>query len=298
MQQPSLIREVLLVMERELRAMFLSVRSIFLALIYGSALVTSFWAGIAGFRKLRDKFREQVAAQGGSNFDADIAIDQAMKSDSFRDWMQEQVLPWAQGAGPETELAVRSLGGGEVPWSIVLGVIVSGAVLPPLLLLISYDRVSSDLSIKYTRYLLQRIRRGSYIVGKLLGQWVVILGIVLVVQALALLLGAGVPELAVSEMIPHLPAAWVGTSLALLAYLSFFTIYSVWFDRSFLSLMVGGVGYFVVTIFGWASAVGQVWIGRWDFRVALLQPSAIAVALANTAVFLGISYVIMRRRDV
>lgn len=75
----------------------------------------------------------------------------------------------------------EALVNGDLP-PMVFGVLLfSTFAIPALMVLVGYNRVSEDVSTRYTRYLLQRVHRGSYLAGKLLGHWLVsFLAIVLV----------------------------------------------------------------------------------------------------------------------
>lgn len=277
--------------------MILGFRSVFLAVLYGGVLLGTFQIVLSVFRAAREQIAKELGSGSGLT-DPRTLLDAFIQSDKFKTWVDTEVLSMARAAGGEAETLVLAMRAGELPWPAALGLVVTAGTLPPLLLLISYDRISTDLGTRYVRFLFQRVHRSAYLAGKIAGQWGVAVAVMLVANLVLLALGARVAELDLAVLLPRLPAVWLGMSLVLLAYLCFFTIFSCAFTRPFFVLLVAGFAHFVLGMFGFFSEFGRVWMGRFDVRIALLQGPALFLVLAHILVFAGFSVFILRRRDV
>lgn len=297
MTQPSWLRGALIVARAELAAMILSFRSIFLVVLYGGVLAGTFKLVLSIFRAARDQITKELGASSGL-MDPRSLLDAFIQSDKFQTWVDTEVLGMARAAGGEAETLVLAMRAGELPWPAALGLVVTALTLPPLLLLISYDRISTDLGTRYVRFLFQRVHRSAYLVGKIAGQWGVAVAVMLAANLALLGLGAQVAELELGALLARLPAVWLGMSLVLLAYLAFFTVFSCAFTRPFFVLLVAGFAHFLAGMFGLFSSFGAVWMGRFDVRVALLQGPAVGLLLAHVVVFVGLAVFTLQRRDV
>lgn len=297
MTQPSWLRGALIVARAELAAMILSFRSIFLVVLYGGVLLGAFKLVLSVFRAAREEIAKQLGA-GSGLMDPRTLIDSFIRSDKFQTWVDTEVLSMARAAGGEAETLVLAMRAGDLPWPAALGLVVTAGTLPPLLLLISYDRISTDLGTRYVRFLFQRVHRSAYLAGKIAGQWGVAVAVMLVANLGLLLFGAQVAELDLGALLPRLPPVWLGMSLVLLAYVALFTVFSCAFTRPFFVLLVAGFAHFVAGMFGLFSEFGQVWMGRFDVRIALLQPPAVGLVLLHVALFVGLAVFTLGRRDV
>ncbi len=297
MTRTSWLRGAWLVARAELLAMVLGFRVIFLAVLYGGTMAATFALVLSIFRAAKEQITKELGATSGL-MDPKTLLDAFIQSDKFQTWIDTEVMTMARAAGGEAETLVLAMRAGDLPWPAALGLLVTATTLPPLLLLISYDRISTDLGTGYVRYLFQRVHRSAYLAGKLAGQWLIAVLVMLLASFVLLAIGFGVNELDVAALLPHLPAVWLGMSLVLLAYLSFFTIFATAFTRPFVVLLVAGFAHFLVGTFGLFSRFGEVWMGRFDVRISLLQGSAVLLVFAHVLVFTGISFYILRSRDV
>lgn len=181
--------------------------------------------------------------------------------------------------------------------------------LPLLVLLMGFDQLSGELSLRSLRYVVVRARRGSVVVGKFLAQLAVL-------AALVLLLNAGLFAVAAIRTGDVPVAAGLGAvfrfwlvSVAFLAvYLGLTSLASAAFRSPWFSLL-SGVGVLFVL---WLTHVVSKISGATDslrfvlptrFASALIQPTllgalpAVAAFLAAAGLLVAASWSLMRVRD-
>jgi ABC-type transport system involved in multi-copper enzyme maturation permease subunit len=191
---------------------------------------------------------------------------------------------------------------GDLP-PLVLGVLFfSTFAIPWLILLVGYNRISEDVSTKYTRYVLQRVHRGSYLAGKIAGHWLVSFLAIIVVHGLLLGYAAATDRFDVGAMMHAMPRVWLAMALFVLAYSTFTCMVSSVLQPPFLVLLVGTMLLFALKFAAWVGSfiyepIGDAWIGSWDVPLWAFDPRAVAVYAGYSLVFIGVAYMILRRRD-
>ncbi len=204
-------------------------------------------------------------------------------------------------AGLNAHLAEAMVRGDLPP--LVLGVLFfSTFAIPPLILLVGYNRISEDISTKYTRFLLQRVHRGSYLAGKIVGHWLVSFLSILVVHGLLLGYAQATHRFDVGAMLHAMPRIWLAMGVFVLAYSTFTCMVSSVLTPPFLVLLVGTMLLFALKFASWIGSfiyapLGDAWIGSWDVPLWALDPRALAVYGGYSLVFVGIAYLILRGRD-
>jgi hypothetical protein len=213
----------------------------------------------------------------------------------------EEAIAKLTEAGFNEHLA-RAMINGDLP-PLVLGVLFfSTFVIPWLVLLVGYNRISEDVSTKYTRYVLQRVHRGSYLAGKIAGHWVVSILSIIVVHGLLLGYAHATDRFDVKGMMHAMPRIWLAMALFVLAYSAFTCMVSSILTPPFLVLLVGTMALFTLKFSAWIGSffydpIGDMWIGTWDVPLWAFDPRAVAVYVGYSLVFIGGAYLVLLRRD-
>ena len=175
-------------------------------------------------------------------------------------------------------------------------------LLPLLLLFVGYDRVADDRHSRYTRYVLQRVHRESYLIGKILGHALVSLLVVLGAQAIWLALGWYYDLISVAFVFDYVPVLWTAFVVYVLAYSAYTMLMSTAFERPILALLIGMLLMAAIPI-GLAVAsrgapeVTQVWLSAWSTRLLQLDLTAFMVFGAYGVGFGLLAITILRRVD-
>jgi hypothetical protein len=284
-------REAAVVLAYELRAILLGIRSFFVVFTYGVP------AGLAGaFYLWATKQVEQQMVSDNpalATLDRKALFAEMMKSEQFRQQV-EPALKWF-GAERLFEAALR----GDVPWVLIVVLVSSTFVLPGLSLLIGYDRISEDLNTKQSRFILQRVRRGSWLAGKVLGLWISMAVLVFVTHAILIAIGAiSSPAFDLQAVLVALPQLWGAMGLLLLAYSAFSILFSTLFTPPFAALAVGGIALSGLWFLSIVTPLRTVWMGTWDMALWGLDPAALGVYFAHAVLFTGMAWGVLRLRDV
>ncbi|MFO0727032.1 MAG: ABC transporter permease [Myxococcota bacterium] len=287
-----LLREVSTVAVLELQSLAFGVRALLSLVLYGGfALIVA-----TGYLFITDKIEEQVLNQNPAlaQQDRKALLDQMLKSDDF----QKQVMPVLEQVGGEA--FAKSVAEDSVPWIVIVLMLFTSLAIPGLVLVMTYDRISEDLSTKYARFVLQRVHRGSYLFGKILGQWITILVSMMLVHLLLLGLGAALgKKIDTPRVLAVLPQVWLALSVFVLAYTALASLFSALITPPFAALAFGGMalmGLFVMKHL--IAPFGMIWMGTWDTKLWFGEPAAFAVYAAH-AVLLGAgAFAILRWRDV
>ena len=287
-----LIKEVLTVAAIELRSLAVGVRAVLSFVLYGGfALIVS-----AGYLAFAEKIEEQVVAANPTlaNLDKKLLLEEMLKSDTF----QQKAMPLLEQLGGSS--FASAVAGNEVPWIVIALMLFSSLAIPGLVLVVTYDRISEDLSTKYARFVLQRVHRGSYLLGKILGQWATLLVSVMLVHLV--LLGLGVvlgKKVDAGAVLAVLPKVWAAMALFILAYTAFTAVISSLVTPPFGALAAGGMGLMGLFVLKHAIPFfGELWMGSWDTRLWFLEPTAILVYVGHAVVLGGIAFAIVRWRAV
>ena len=264
--------------------MVLSVRALFLVLVYAVLAGGSGWVLL----KLDEKTDGQISEM--TRRVNDISAEEQAQVVAQ---LSEQGLPSA---------VMEALLDGRLPLLLLIILWSSTFVLPGLMLVVGFNRISGDVSTRFTRYVLQRVHRGSYLAGKIVGHWLVSFLAVLVVQLALLAVGHTQVMLDIDRITEAMPRIWLGMLLFTFAYSAYTQLFSILFSQPFLSLLFGIMGIMAVKFVTFVlqffyEPLGQVWLGDWDMRLWAMDPVAIAVFLAYGLGFVGLSYLVLRRKD-
>jgi ABC-type transport system involved in multi-copper enzyme maturation permease subunit len=195
----------------------------------------------------------------------------------------------------------------DCPYSMWMMLIATLWLGPLLVALMGFDAVSGELQHRTVRYWAVRTRRGSYIVGKYLGAWLVVLGVTLGMNVivwgvtatvgrlpLGLVVAWGVRFFAIS--IP-ISAAWCGVA----------TLVGSQFRSPVLALLVICAAFFALWL-AWvisgladAPALSYLYPNAYDRFFLSPRPSDAARGLLGTiaiaALTAGASAILFERRD-
>jgi hypothetical protein len=272
-------RETLIVARYEIVSLALSVRALLLIVGYGAT------AGAVGaFYLWLDKTSDGKLGEFTKKA-ADLSPDQ-----------KEQII--SQVAKTLGRPLASAIFNGDLPPLVLTVLLLSTFAIPGLVLLVGYSGIADDLSTRFARYILQRVRRPSYLFGKLVGHFVVAYVAIILVHAALLAYGTTIENFELEKTVPALPRIWGAMAFFVLGYVAFTAFFSATISPPFAAFAVGGmalVGFWILSFFPY---VGEVWMGSWHMRLWALDPEAIGVYLAHAIVFSLLAYVGMRRRDV
>ncbi len=274
------IREAWAVGLAELRSTIVSIRALFLVTMYGFV-----GGGLGLFLLWVD---EETGGKLKSLSSAAAALDDAQR--------QEILLQFPEVL--RDSLGQTLLYGGLPPLPFV--VLFGSTVFVPLLsVFVGYNRIADDLSIRYTRFIFQRIRRGSYLAGKIGGVFVFSTAAILLVQVLLVCLGVLGDHFEAERMMDALPGVWFSIALLVLAYVAYVSFFSVISPTPFLALLFSVMGLAVIrTATALVPALRTIWIGHWDLQLWVLDGTAVMVYLATAAVFSFLAFGALIKRDV
>ena len=269
----------------EAREMVLSLRALFLVLVY------AVFAG--GIGRLLTFLNEE----SGGKMWAAVEHAAALPEDQ-RAQLIDQLAAQLGMARAVAEAIVS----GDLP-PLVFAVLYSSTfVLPALMFLVGFNRISEEVSSHFTRYVLQRVHRGSYLVGKVFGHWLVSFLAIVFVHLGLLIYASSVDLFDAESTWRAMPRVWAGMALFVLAYASFNAVFSSMLNPPIAALLVSLVAlcglWMAPKILGlFYAPLGRVWLGSWDTQLWALDPPAIAVYLGYSGLFLAGAYLILRRRD-
>lgn len=268
------------------------VRALLVVVLYGGLVfgIGSIYLFITG--KIEEKLAEANPAI--AMMDRKAIFAEMMNSEQFKN----ELGPWLEKIGG-SRLA-ESIADGSMPLILLVVLVMSSFALPGLVLITGYDRLSEDLHTRYARFVLQRVRRESWVVGKVLGQWAGVLALVIAVHvALVGIATLTSQRFDAPAVWSALPLVWAGMALFLLAYVAFVMIFSGLASRPFAALAFGGMALMAMWLAKFMIPVfGMVWMGTWDLRLWLFDPIALAVFLAHAMVLMGAAVAVVRARDV
>ncbi len=272
----------------EARRIALGVRGLALTLLFALGLGAVAW----GYRSVVDAIVGKLA-EANPGLGTDKLYEQLLSEPRAR----EQLAPVLEALGGRA--LVDAVFDAHLP--PIFLVVVGAAVfaVPPLLVLAGYDRVSEDLHGRHARFLVQRVRRETLVVGKWLGLLVGAGGPLLLAATLLLLVGvAVVPELSGTAGLACVPNVLVGLVLTVAAYGAIVTFLSTLLAPPFVALLVGSM-----TLFGlWIAQLAlpplrAAWLGRYAIELWLLEPLAIAVFVGHVVAWLCAAALVLRVKD-
>jgi hypothetical protein len=272
-------RELFIVARYEIASLALSVRAVLLIVGYG---VTA--GAVGAFYLWLDKVSEGKLAEF------------AKKAGELTPDQKEQIISQvSKSVGRPLASAIFN---GDLPPLVLMVLLLSTFAIPGLVLLVGYSGIADDLSSRFARYILQRVRRPAYLYGKLLGHFVVSYLAIILVHALLLAYATTIDNFDLEKTLPALPRIWAAMAFFVLGYVAFTAFFSSVISPPFAAFAVGGMALIGFWIISFIPTVGEVWMGSWHMRLWALDPEAIGVYLAHALVFSGLAYVGLRRRDV
>jgi hypothetical protein len=275
----SFLKETWIVALYETRAMLLSVRALLMVVSYG---VISGGIG-AAFLWLDRQAGGQL--QSVTQKASELPPEQR----------EEIVHQLSEKLGQPLAQAIVS---GDLPPLVLAVLALSTFAIPGLVLLVGYGGLAEDLSSRFARYVLQRVRRGSYLAGKMAGHFVVTYAAVIVVHALLLAYASTISNFELDKTLPVLPRIWAAMALFIMGYVAFTACFSATISPPFAAFVLGAVALFGLWIVSFIPNVGEVWMGKWHMQLWAFDPMAAGVYAANALVLSALAYLGLRRRDV
>jgi hypothetical protein len=279
-QPSSVFREAETVALYEIRAMVLSVRAALLVVIYGIA------AGAAAALYLWiDK------TSGGK------LTEIATKATDMSAAERQMVISQIEDKGISPAMLEAFLDG-HIPLLAITILAFSTFVIPGLILLVGYGGIGDDVHTRFARYVLQRVRRGSYLAGKIVAHFVVAYAAVLVVHVLLLVYATTLDAFELETMLRALPAIWAGMALFTLGYVAYTAVFSALVRPPFAALALGGMALAILWVLSKFRPFEYVWMGARDIELWALSPVAVGIYVAHAIVFIAIAWLGLQRRDV
>jgi ABC-type transport system involved in multi-copper enzyme maturation permease subunit len=275
------LNEVLLIIQRELRRNFRSVKGIVLAVLT--------LLGGSGAAMLLVKFQQFKRTKL-----ADVSPDQLRA-------LREEALSQVYDADTAKSLSHSP----EVLYAVLLLTI---WLTPLLIVFLGFDNVSSELQHRAVRYWTVRTRRASYFIGKFFGLWATVSAITLAMNVLIWLVCIARGEATAGETFSWGFRFWLTALPMSAAWCAIATLVGSFFRQPFLALLGICVGFFVLWLL-WAIGVGTntealeyMYPNYYD---KLLLSSKIWTALGGLAACAGFAVVtvgagsyVFARRDV
>ena len=176
-------------------------------------------------------------------------------------------------------------------------------LLPLLILFVGYNRVADDLESRYTRYVLQRVHRESYLGGKILGHAAVCLAAVLLVQTVWIGLAFAFDMYGAARLPVALPRIWPAMGLIVVTYAAYTMLVSTLFARPVLALLLGTLLLYALWISAYVASViwsplSWAWLSSWYASLWRPDPLAYAVFAAYLVVFALLATITLRKVDV
>lgn len=187
---------------------------------------------------------------------------------------------------------------------------VTRTFLPFLIALMSYDQVNGEVYNRSIRFTLLRSRRGSVVVGKIISNMVILLGITVVTNLLLVGLSAWlIPDFKVSSALLPLLRFWALTLPYALCFVAFLSLLSSLIRSPFVTVIVGFFGVLLMwLLLGLCAVWDLAHPARWAIPFAYndwLSSYLPSHQIAGAAVFLGfgllfaaLSYLTLRMKDV
>jgi hypothetical protein len=208
-----------------------------------------------------------------------------------------QAIDQAVEAGFPRAVAEAMLAG-NLPPLVLFVLLASTFVIPGLIMLTGYGAIADDLHTRFSRYVLQRVRRGSYLAGKIGAHFIVSFGAVLFVHLVLLAAAQSIDNFDNDKTLHALPRIWLAMALFTLAYCTFTAIFSTTIRPPFAAFAVGVMALGVLWIISKIAPFDRVWMGALDVELWALSPTAFAIIGAHVVVFSAIAWFALSKRDV
>jgi hypothetical protein len=285
------LKEVGLVVTHEFKQVFLSLRSVLFFVIYGgmSFLVGSAHGKIVGF------FDKKVAEKLGNISPEDLENSGMSATKAFTELFDQSPELIDVFGGQH---AADGLMDGSLPVVVFVLMLLSMWFLPVLIIIIGFDRISEDLNGKFSRFIFLRLRRGTYLCGKIIAQWLCALLIIGIVHVLLLGLASTHEVFDVSQILRAAPKFWLGMTVYLMAYIAFAAVFSSTFTPPFAALALSLIAIMGMGIFSLFDEVQAFWIGDLALPLWAGAPMAYAVYLGHIALWGGLAFARLRTREI
>ena len=281
---PSALSGALAMAKAEVLEMVLSVRALFFLLVYLGAAA---FAGVA-MVKLDEGTEGQLS-------------EMQTRLSQLGETEKAQAIEQLKNANMP-EGFIEAFLDGRFPILLLAILYFSTFFLPGVILLVGFNRISGDVSSRFTRYLLQRVHRGSYLAGKVVGHFVVSFAAIVLVHAILLAIGKSQGVFGFDLIMAAMPRIWVSMALFTFTYVAYCQLFSALVSQPFLSLLFGLLGLFAIRFLTFALSFAwepfdRFWLDAWDLPLWTLQPAAVAVYLGYGVGFVGLSWLVLRRKD-
>lgn len=276
---PSVVREAFIVARYEIIAMVVSVRALLLVVTYG-VIAGGFGALYLWVDRQSGGKLEEIAKKTGELAAAE----------------KEQII--SQMADKIGRPLAEAILNGDLPPLVLFVLLLSTFVIPGLVLLVGYGSIAEDLHTRYARFLLQRVRRGSYLAGKIAAHFIVAYGAVIFVHVMLLLYATTISNFDTERTLVALPRIWLAMAFFVLGYVAYTAVFSAILSPPFLAFAIGGIALLSIWVLAFFPGIDKVWMGAWHMQLWALDVRAIGVYVAHAIVFIALSYVGLRRRDV
>lgn len=266
--------------------MLVSVRLVFLLAVYGGA------GGLVGY------MWESIDASNDRQL---LALSEKTATLSEEERV-EALAEMVEKGGPAIEMVGSVLLDPELPPMAMLVLQLTSWLLPLLILLVGYNRIAEDIHSRYTRYIMQRVHRGSYLSGKIIGHAVVCLVAVVAMQLVWLLVSSFYDLYGADRMWMAAPRIWLGMVVYVFAYSAYTMMVSTVFGRPMSALLLGTMAMYAVWIgvnmasFFWTPLV-RLWLSAWYPALWRLDPVGYVVFVAYGLIFILMAHLVLRRGD-
>jgi hypothetical protein len=275
----SVFKEALIVARYELISMVLSVRAVMFVVLYGMA------SGIVG--RLYLWADEQIG----------ITASYEKGMSALTDADRQAMIQKAVDSGFPRAVAEAMLEG-NLPPLVFAVLFFSTFVIPALIVLTGYTAIADDLNTRFARYVLQRVRRGSFLAGKIAAHFLVSFAAVLVVHLILLVAAQAIDNFDNEKTMQALPRIWLAMAVFTLAYSAFTATFSTLLRPPFLAFAISLMALVFLWVLSKFSPFDRVWMGALDLDLWALSPQAFAIYGAHILVFSGLAWLAMNKRDV
>ena len=276
------VREVLLIVERELSRNLRSAKGIVLAVLCILGGVGTSLVAVSGQKYVHRQASEEVVRAGR---------EQAVAAMYGKDY----------GPGIGKALADAP----EVLFVMMIGTLSLAALLAAF---VGFDSVSAEMQHRGVRYWTVRSRRTSYIAGKFLGMFLVASTMTLLMSVCSWIAIQAKSDVPLGLTISWGIKLWVATLPISLAWCALVTFFSSVFRSPILALLVSCIGWMV---FGLTYIIGKstdnewlTWLYPSSYDRLLLSPDpdrwlmGMGASTAFTAAFVMGALVLFQQRDV
>ena len=282
--------ETLIVFQHEMKRSLRSAKTLVLLILYGLATVISGLVFIAATRALQDKLNDALKGQ---------ELPPAA--------MMEMKLGGLSAIFGKDDEQLKYLA--SMPLIVIFFTWFALFFLPLLTSLIGFDQVSGELQTRSIRFVSLRARRGALLAGKVLAQLALLLGLTAIINlAVFGYAAASIKDFPIGSGFVAMARFWALTLVYATAYVGVATLCSCLFRTPIFSFLCSIAYLFLTWVLALLAHLDQFSFVKYVlpsyYQDGFFKPDAMAVlgsvgALCGfAAVFLALSYVALRTRDV